>query len=906
MKLLVRLSAAILLFHTSVIAQISSAPNVPWKSSDSDKEFASRLAGMPADQAKQAILAAPQAELTVGAAFQLREIGNTFINTKPAVSLQLYQEAEEIARQTKDERLLAAITFNIGSALRIGGNSEEALIALNKSLALYAKLPPFPADSAKVHNMRSSMRMDIGNLDGAEEDGKTALNEYDAARDEVGMARSLNSLGNIELAMGHFTKARENFERGLGLARKNNQRIGEAYLLNNIANSYLQQENAELALPYCLQAIKIKEEVGNREDLVNSLANLARVYQHSNRPADVKLAIDRAMTIANDVGEPALMARVLEVRGTIEIDGGDKETALNDLKEALVYVRKGGDRNNEFEIVVMIAQLELDKGQADMALQDAQSVLVYGKTAGLPKLVQASQTIIGKAAWKQGRAGDAHAAYSDAIDSFEMMREEAAGGAAATAEFFSHHIDIYQELVGLDASQNNWEEAFHTSEREKARSLLDLLSGGRATFGSNLTPEEQSAEQSLHEKINALDKEHANAALSSHPDTNKLAGLDAELKAARSELRLFNEKMYAAHPDLSRRRGHANPITLPQTVTLLPDTKTALLEYEITRDATYLFVITRDGVDPVLHSYALPLSEKSLDLRIHHFQTTMSSRDPDFAAESTSLYRALILPASKDLVGRHSLVIVPSGSLWHLPFQALRDTHGKFLIEEHAFSFVPSLSVLHAYRANTDTKLESQSLVAFGDPAKNLPEMTRMVNSISAMYDPGHTNVFLHNAATLKQFQKAIPLARDGELLLATHGVYDDQSPLNSYLLMASESADGQGKVEPLDAAAITELQIDADLVVLSACETAEGQYRAGDGLIGLGWSFLAAGGKSTLASQWRVESYSTTQLMIAFHHALSHHIAPAEALRQAEIAVLHNPQYKHPFYWAPFVLLGN
>ena len=104
----------------------------------------------------------------------------------------------------------------------------------------------------------------------------------------------------------------------------------------------------------------------------------------------------------------------------------------------------------------------------------------------------------------------------------------------------------------------------------------------------------------------------------------------------------------------------------------------------------------------------------------------------------------------------------------------------------------------------------------------------------------------------------------------------------------------------------IAATKIKASLVVLSACDTAEGKYEAGEGLIGLGWSFLAAGSESTVASQWRVESASTTDLMIAFHRGLRQNMGRAAALRNAEMALEHDPRYRHPFYWAGFVLLGN
>jgi CHAT domain-containing protein len=140
-------------------------------------------------------------------------------------------------------------------------------------------------------------------------------------------------------------------------------------------------------------------------------------------------------------------------------------------------------------------------------------------------------------------------------------------------------------------------------------------------------------------------------------------------------------------------------------------------------------------------------------------------------------------------------------------------------------------------------------------------------------------------------------------LHLATHGVLNSNSPLSSYLVMNGDNV--------LTAREILKMNLDADLTVLSACETARGKFRFGEGMIGMSWAFLVAGAPTTVVSQWKVDAAATSQLMVAFHRNLKvksgeHLSGRAEALRQAGLQLLASPQYKHPFYWAGFVMIGN
>lgn len=873
-----------------------------------EKSFAETLAALPLEQALRQIREAPQSQMTPGAAIALRDIGNTYIDTKPPLSLPLYVEAQAIAVRSGDDAVRAPIDYNVGTANRLAGNLDAAKAALDESLELYAKLHPKLPDVAKVHSARSVVRMYLGDTEGAIADGETAYKENQQAGDEVGMARALNSLGNTEMVLGRFGQARQRFEEGLVLARKHNQRQGEAYLLNNIADSYLQEDNAELALPYALQAIKIKEEIGNREDLYSSLVNLARVYDSKDnnkdsngRNKEALETIARAYAVAKEVNKPDAMARSLAEWGSIEEHNGHYDAALKLLQEGIAFTREVSDHLHENEMLVQIAETEFDLGRYDDAARDGQRVLEFARRASLPKMIEAAALVIARAQMKAGNYDGAHTSLQTAITAVEQMRDDTAGGMLAASEFFSHHAEDYQAMVEVDIKQQRWQEAFLTSEQEKGRALLDLLSQGRVSFGSALTPDERKEEAALRRKLTQIGGQRTSAALAAKPDARRIAELDTQLQATRAAMGSFRERMFAAHPQLERRQGRASLISMEQAAELMPSASTAVVEFELTPHATYLFTLTRGTAGPELHTYVIDITSPALTARIRKFATALQTRDPGFAAASHSLYQLLLAPAARDLAGKNSLVIVPSGDLWRLPFQALQRNDGKFLVETASVSYAPSLSVLRAY-GKTSHRLSS--LVAFGDPAEDLPEAAQEVQAVSRIYGKSHASSFLRKEASLENFRTAALTQDDHEVLLATHGVYDDRTPMSSYLLLAS--GETAARTVPLEASQIADMQLKSPLVVLSACETAKGKYQAGEGLIGLGWSFLAAGSQSAVASLWRVDSASTTELMIAFHRALRQGASPAVALQQAERRLAHDPKYHHPFYWAGFVVLGN
>jgi CHAT domain-containing protein len=354
------------------------------------------------------------------------------------------------------------------------------------------------------------------------------------------------------------------------------------------------------------------------------------------------------------------------------------------------------------------------------------------------------------------------------------------------------------------------------------------------------------------------------------------------------------------------------------------------VEYLSTEKKTYLFIVTRSAdrrkAKAEVQVFTLNVSAKELSERTANFRQQLASRDLLYRQTAIELYELLLGPARELLKDKRLLTIVPDGALWEMPFQALQPTPGHHLIEDSAIAYGPSLTVLRDMnKARAETRVSAppppMSLLAVGNPVLGtqsverlnarlinsepapLPEAEDQVRALQRLYGAEHSKVYVGLNAREEQVKAEASKYRI--LHLATHGVYDDAAPMYSHVVLANEAANAH-EDGFLEAWEIMNLDLHADLVVLSACETARGRVGAGEGMIGLAWSLFVAGSPSTLVSQWKVDAASTTTLMLEFHRRMRAGNSKARALQQATLKTLQNKEYRHPFYWAPFVLVGD
>lgn len=426
------------------------------------------------------------------------------------------------------------------------------------------------------------------------------------------------------------------------------------------------------------------------------------------------------------------------------------------------------------------------------------------------------------------------------------------------------------------------------------------------------------------------------------------------MAATRREMAALRAQLFAAHPELRLVRGEAQMPALADLGAAILDASTIVLAYTVTTDRAWLFELTAPAAAaassggaspritpaPALRVHALPVNVTTLAARVQRFREALATRNLDFVAEARALYGDLLGPAAEACKGKRRVILVPDGALWDLPFQALQTPNRRFLIEEAAVAYAPSLTFLyerhmHARErtmpaappsASRDRPMaarpagEPLELLALGNPTLTaaeattfppLPHAEDQVRRLAALYPPEHGTTLVGAAAREARVKR--DAGRYRILHFATHGVLDDGNALYSALLLAGDTGDADGTAEDgrLEARELMDIPLAADLVVLSACETARGRIGAGEGVLGLSWAILLAGSASTVVSQWKVGDESTSQLMVALHRHLRQTPGArgasdvAGALRGAALQVMRDTRYRHPFYWAGFRVVG-
>ena len=315
-------------------------------------------------------------------------------------------------------------------------------------------------------------------------------------------------------------------------------------------------------------------------------------------------------------------------------------------------------------------------------------------------------------------------------------------------------------------------------------------------------------------------------------------------------------------------------------------------------DHLVAWVLTREGVREAHFPTALPRAD--LVKLVEAYRTALIGRNAGIVTASDQIGRLLLAPLQ--IPAGKRLLIVPHGPLHYLPFQALR-LDGKYLIERNPVALAPSVSI--AARLAAHAPQAQSQLLGFGNPtvaasvAAPLPGAEREVRALAADF-PG-ARLFFGEQATRANFDEYAPQSQ--LVHVASHALVDTLDPLHSKVLFT----DGNGQPVYLEAKDVMALKLDGvALLTLSACESGLGRVENGDEVLGFTRAFLSAGTSSLLASLWPVSDAATEKLMTTFYGDLAHGANAQDAMRDAQRAVLANPATAHPYYWAPFNLIGN
>lgn len=600
---------------------------------------------------------------------------------------------------------------------------------------------------------------------------------------------------------------------------------------------------------------------------------------------------------------------------------GEYEAAEQRILESLEILKMRSDPSEDQYI--LLARIQMARGRYADVLEATRKFRASDLSLG-PSHSVISKTYDAKAHRALGDANAALADLEEAMAASEQFAERLFGDERQRAMGFRAAADPFVEAVDLNVELGRVDIALACAERGRGRVLLESVSGGLHRVGTSATAEEQETEQGLEKGLATINRE----LLLAEAHGTATAAMREQLARARIEYQAFRVTLYARHPHLKAQRGAIPVASVQRILEGLPEGG-AFLEYVVGENRTHVFIVSGTAEKPLIRVRTLPIGREALEAKVTAYRTQLARRALSQRSTARALDEILLAPVDDVLRSTRIIGIVADGALWQVPFEALVDARGRYRIETHTIFYAPSISIfleMQTARSRRERR-EQPTLLAVADPVVSdvvqrrlhevyrateltrLPEAKTEVEELRRIYGRDASAVYVGAAATETRVKAEIG-GRD-VVHFATHGILDDASPMYSRLVLAqAENAMGSDADGLLEAWELMDLDLQADLVVLSSCDSARGRYSAGEGMIGMTWAAFVAGARTTVASLWKVSSKSTSTLMVDFHRGLNEgaqgEVATAEALRRAKLRMLRSETKKHPFYWAAFVAIGD
>ena len=895
------------------------------------QELATKLLSAKTENEQRALLEAEPNLITVELVQALRKHAETFTQRRElSQALIAGQLTRSIAERIGDEQNVAFAISQLGVINYTRGEYQQALELFEQ----YLSLEPAKRDraiSARSLNYIGVIKRVYGDNAGALDYVQRALRLAEEAGDKKVLSTVLNTMGVLHRDQGNYARALEYFGKSLTLSEALGDKVITSQTLNNIGTVHGAQGNHAHALEYFQRSLKLGQAVDDKSMIANGLNNIGLTYhRHRDYPRALEY-YQQSLALREQLNDKRGTALTLNNIGLLHRQQGDHKRALEYYQQSLAIREKLDDQSGMAYVLNHIGFLHYLQGDYSQALQYGNRILDIATRLGSPELLWIGYELAGRAHTGLKQFDEAEKALTNSINTIEKTRYLVGGGELARQRFFEDKLPPYMAMVELAFNRNRPIDALTYSELAKARTLLDVLRNGRIPINKALSLKEQEAERILNAELTAFNAMIYDERQRPKPNLDRLAELEPRREKARMAHEAFLTSLYVKHPELKVQRGEARPITAAEAAALIPDLSTAIVEFVVADDKSYLIVLTGDkksASSPKITLYSLKITSNQLSERVNEFRRMLAERDLSYQDAARQLYDLLLKPAEEQLRGKKTLCIVPDRALWELPFQALQPRTGVHLLEDYTLFYAPSLSVLREVAKQRSAATRPRTLLAFGNPQLSggpsallrggdsemrlgpLPEAEQEVKTLARLYGTANSQIFIGPEA--REEVVKTEASKFEVLHFATHGLLDNRNPMFSYLTLA-QTAEDPNEDGLLEAREIINMDLRAKLAVLSACQTARGWVGAGEGVIGMSWALFVAGVPTTVASQWKVDSASTTDLMIDFHRRLTTRpanakskAAKAEALRQASLKLLRSERYRHPFYWAGFVMIGD
>jgi CHAT domain-containing protein/Tfp pilus assembly protein PilF len=828
-----------------------------------------------------------------------------------------------------------------GWTLLVGGQYWVRLSDYKQAADHYARSATAFEKSANRFGRANALDF-LGDISAVLRDFPKAI---EAATEELSIARqyrlreleagALSILGRAYSRQGEKQRALELFEQAYAAAHSAGDQQREAAALMNAATLHTSLGNYQKGLVSYQEALAIQRARGSRLDEAASLSNIGSVYASMGELSKAIDSLQQAIALfrSTDGGRPAL-ATTLSDCGQAYLAAGQPDKAAPLLEEALAIAREKRDRWAEAYTLTNLGKTRHATRDLDGAAELFRSALQIQLELGDAQVEAVTRFETARLERDRGNLAAARNQAAAAIDLAEGLRDKVAvpdlrsAFLASVKEYYDLHVDTLMALHKQSASPARLEEARQAAERGRARNLLDVLAA--AGVPTSRDSEIASREQKLHHDLDELSNRRS-ALLRVKSPARELAAIDAQIDATWLDYQSIWAKTRSFPDRVALNAGAIQRDAL--------DSNTALLEYSLGEPRSYLWTISADEI----RGFELPGRAQIEQASREFWDTLKAGLDQADVTRAAARLSQIALGPAQSVLGHERLVVVADGALQYVPFAALSDPRQKSgyhpLILDHEIVYEPSASILAMMRhAQIRREKAQRGLAIFADPVFESSDPRLRRGAISTDATP---QAFLTRAAELglarlpatraegrsiaallpdkdrwlaldfDASREAVTSSRLGEYRVvhfATHGVIESSRPELSALAFSLFDAQGKPQDGFLRLYEIYNMNIRADLVVLSACQTALGKNVRGEGLVGLARGFMHAGVPRVVASLWKVDDQATSELMRLFYTAMlgPQHKSAAAALRAAQIAVARQEGRRSPYYWAAFVLQGE
>jgi CHAT domain-containing protein/tetratricopeptide (TPR) repeat protein len=853
---------------------------------------------------------------------------------KCAEAVPIFAEAIELFEK-------AALTGEVGRTLVAQMDNLMYLSRYADALSLVDRARTALQNANDTHYL-ATLEVALGNLYYRLNRYSESLAHYDAAHKAFENTDSYLVLAAVGLNRGYvltemnlFDEAVQSFELTKKHCERHGLKLWAALADRGVAQMNFLRGNYSTALRILEQVRRRHEELEDARRIGLCDMDRAEIYLELNLFDDAAAIAAKAIDTFERLGNRYEAAKCLTYKGIAEFklqNDKDAEAAFVSARE--MFTKEGNDlwvavvdlwraqlltRQQHFSSAqelaqhsaeifekqqspvraanarVLAAQSWQELHETSSALEEAQKALSEVEGYHAPWVSYQCYNTLGRLKELSGATQEAEELYTKAIDQMESLRGNIRLDEMRMS-FGRDKYQVYENVVNLKLNKADSRAAFQFVERSKSRTLIDLLERNLDTVwdaGAEESPRMQRVRK-IREELNIL-----YSRLNQVGGTARLTMSDTltKLEISRREQELVQLLREVG----SEKSGWATLQTmeLPEVeeVQAMLRTNEVLVEYYAVGDRVHAFVIGRNDFkvhQDVTTNSAIRTSLKGLTFQLSKFHLQpayIQSHASMLLAASQhhlrELHRQLIEPLITTL-GRRSLIIVPHQALHYVPFQALYDGTN-YLVDTHDITYGASASVLRICRQRKVQKTDQDLVLAVAD--EGTPYINDEVENLRELLPKAR--IFTGSEAQEDKLREYGPTA--GKIHIAAHGIFRSDNPMFSSLKL------GDTWLNLFD---IFNLQLGAELTTLSACETGMSAVWEGDELLGLARGFLYAGTPSLVVSLWTVNDRSTAQLMRCFYRGLQSGLSKSRALRDAMVEV--KASFPHPYYWAPFVLMGK